>query len=73
MAQNKKRLKASNSEVRIARVVGENEEGLTLFVPKNMDGEFHLEGGEKFLSMIFVHNAGNGELKAWLPWEGRKE
>jgi hypothetical protein len=60
----------NREHVRIARVVGENEEGLTLFVPKDMQGEFHLEGGEKFLTLVFVHSTEDG-MQAWLPWEGQ--
>jgi hypothetical protein len=57
--------------VRIARVVGENEDGLTLFVPKDEQGEFHLEGGERFLTMIFTHqNPHTRKMETWIPWEG---
>lgn len=55
--------------VRIARVVGENEDGLTLFVPKSMDGEFHLTEDDAFLTMLFAKNDGEGRLQTWLPWE----
>jgi len=54
--------------VRIARVVGESEDGLTLFVPKDMQGSFHLEGGERFLTMIFVHQEQvTKKMETWLP------
>jgi hypothetical protein len=56
-------------DVQIARVVGETEEGLTLFVPKDLDGVFHLEGGEAFLSIMFVRNDGHGGIAVWVPWE----
>lgn len=56
--------------VRIAKVVGENEDGLTLFVPKSMEGTFHLTPGDKFLTMLFVKNNGDGAVTPWIPWEG---
>lgn len=63
-------MKIPFSHIRVARVVGENEDGLTLFVPKDENGEFHLEGGEKFLTMIFTRQdpAGRGAV-TWIPWE----
>lgn len=58
------------NHVRIARVVGESKEGLTLFVPKDMGGIFHLEGGERFLTLFFARNTEvPGEMVTWLPWE----
>lgn len=57
--------------VRIARVVGESDEGLTLFVPKDEQGKFHLEGGERFMTLIFVHQEQRSKkMETWLPWEG---
>lgn len=59
-----------SEHVRIARVVGETDEGLTLFVPKDLTGTFHLEGGESFLTLIFVHQEGaDPGLATWLPWK----
>jgi len=60
-----------SEHVRIAKVVGENDEGLTLFVPKSMtEGVFHLTEGDSFLTLIFAKNDGEGSLMTWLPWEG---
>lgn len=57
--------------VRIARVVGESEEGLTLFVPKSMEGVFNLTEGDQFLTFIFVKdNPRLKRMEPWLPWEG---
>lgn len=58
------------SHVRVSRVVGESDEGYTLFVPKDETGEFHLEGGERFLTLIFVKSDGAGSMETWLPWDG---
>lgn len=64
------RVKAKTGDIRIAKVVGENEEGLTLFVPKDMDGTFHISDGDRFLSLLFVKADGHGGVRVWVPWEG---
>jgi hypothetical protein len=66
----KKQLKVNDSQVQIAKVVGENEDGLTLFVPKDMSGTFHLSEGDRFLTLVFMKTDGVGSVKAWIPWEG---
>lgn len=66
----RKQLKVNNSQVRIAKVVGENEDGLTLFVPKDMQGTFHLTEGDRFLTLVFMKTDGVGGAQAWIPWEG---
>lgn len=60
----------NQEHIRIAKVVGENEEGITLFVPKDMQGVFHLEEGDSFLTMMFLRDTGEGSVESWLPWEG---
>ena len=62
------------SQIRIAKVIGENEEGMTLFVPKDEHGSFQLEEGDRFLSIIFVKNTGTpGEMETWVPWRDGDE
>lgn len=63
------------NDVHISRVVGEDEHGITLFVPKSEDGIFHLEGGEKFLTMMFLRSSGDedGTLEIWTPWEDEEQ
>lgn len=63
--------------LRIARVVGESEEGLTLFVPKSMDSIFNVEPAEdgtpaRFLTMLFLRKDDEevNSMVTWLPWEG---
>lgn len=56
------------ADVMIAKVVGENEEGLTLFVPKDMSGTFKLTEGDAFLSVLFVKDDGAGGVRGWIPW-----
>lgn len=62
-------LRAQGKDIRIAKVVGENEDGLTLFVPKDMNGTFKLTEGDAFLSLLFVKNDNRGGVVAWTPWE----
>lgn len=61
--------KIHKSDIKIAKIVGENEDGLTLFVPKDMEGTFHLTDGDKFLSLMFVKQDGHGGVMIWTPWE----
>lgn len=65
-------MKIPGDHVRVAKVVGENDDGLTLFVPKDMTGSFHIESGDRFLTMIFVHQA-DGAMETWVPWQGERE
>lgn len=53
--------------IRVAKVVGESDEGLTLFIPKDMTGTFHIEDGDRFLTVLFVRQQGSGVVP-WLPW-----
>lgn len=58
------------SELKIAKVIGENEDGLTLFVPKDEHGTFHLTEGDKFLTMLFLrHDPSDNSMEIWTPWE----
>lgn len=60
--------RARANDVSISKVVGENEEGITLFIPKDMNGMFHLTEGDTFLSLIFVKTDGRGGMMPWTPW-----
>lgn len=62
-------MSADPNHIRIAKVIGENEDGMALFVPKNMNGVFELADGDRFLTMMFIHQVGS-DMEAWLPWEG---
>lgn len=61
-------LRAQGSDVTIGKVVGENDEGITLFIPKDLQGQFHLEPNDTFLSLIFVKANGRDGLMCWTPW-----
>lgn len=64
---------SDTAHVRIAKVIGENDEGVTLFVPKEMDGKFKIAEGDEFLTMVFVRPQGRDVTGArvvpWLPWD----
>jgi hypothetical protein len=55
------------SHVQIAKVVGENDDGITLFVPKSQEGTFQLTEGDYFYSVVFVQ-AVAGRARSWIPW-----
>lgn len=61
-------LRARAGDITIGKVVGENEDGITLFVPKDLKGQFHLESGDTFLSLLFVKTDGHKGMMAWCPW-----
>lgn len=65
----KEYIRAKGSDVTIGKVVGENEDGITLFIPKDLEGEFHLTEGDTFLSLLFVKTDGHGGMMPWTPWE----
>lgn len=60
--------RARPSETSIGKVIGENDEGITLFIPKDLRGEFHLTEGDTFLSLLFVKTDGRGGMMSWSPW-----
>lgn len=60
--------RARGSQIRVARVMQEDEGSIILEVQKSDDTPIDLFGGEQFLTLVFVHSV-NGQVKAWLPWE----
>lgn len=61
-------LRVRTDDITIGKVIGENEDGITLFIPKDLSGEFHLDGGDTFLSLLFVKTDGYGGRMPWCPW-----
>ena len=63
--------------VRIAKVIGENDDGLTLFVPKDMTGRFKIAEGDAFLTVVFVRPRGRdvtgARVTPWLPWDDEED
>lgn len=61
-------VRLANDDITIGKVVGENDEGITLFIPKDLQGEFHLTENDTFLSVAFVKTDGRGGMMPWCPW-----
>jgi hypothetical protein len=61
-------LRARNGDITIGRVVGENDDGITLFIPKDIHGTFHLSENDTFLSLLFVKTDGHKGMMPWCPW-----
>ena len=57
-------------EIRVGRILNEDEKSLIIEVQKNEDSPIDLFGGEEFLTLLFVHSD-NGQVKSWIPWEGK--
>ena len=56
--------------VRISRVLHEDDELMTVEVVKNEQRELKLEEGDKFLTLVFIHNLeGTKYFETWIPWE----
>lgn len=62
-------MKIHRDDIHISKVVGETEEGLTLFIPKDESGVFHLTEGDKFLTLMFIKQGEDGSMHVWTPWE----
>jgi hypothetical protein len=60
--------RARGDQIRVARVMSEDDKSLILEVEKSNETSIDLFGGERFLTLVFVH-ADNGAIKAWVPWE----
>jgi len=60
--------RARKSDIGIGKVIGENEDGITLFIPKDIHGSFRLTEGDTFLSVIFVKTDGGKGMMPWIPW-----
>lgn len=64
------------STLKVARVLHEDDDFVTLEVGKRDDCTFHLQrdetgetvGGDRFLTMVFVHNV-DGKAVPWDPFD----
>lgn len=62
--------------MKVSRVLAEDDDFITLEVGKHDAVTFHLQqnaegetvGGDKFLTVMFVHNEG-GTAEVWEPWQ----
>ena len=63
------------AEMRVGRVLHEDDAFVTLEVAKSDRRELRLEDGDRFLTLVFVKHspsaADQARMVAWLPWEER--
>jgi len=57
------------SDLRVARVLHEDDAMVTLEVVKDPDRKMRIEDGDRFWTLLFVRSVGDGHMEAWLPWE----
>lgn len=61
-------LRARGADLRVARVLHQDERFLTLEVAKQDDWPLQIQDGDEFLTLLFVKQR-DGAVHAWLPWE----
>ncbi len=60
--------------LRIGRVLHEDDDFLTIEVPKDDQRQLRVEDGDKFLTFIFVkRDPEDGAMGVWIPWEDQQE
>jgi hypothetical protein len=62
-------METERTNFRVGRVLHEDDEYLTLEIPKDMHKSITLEDGDRFLTLIFVHVSETGTVETWVPWE----
>lgn len=63
---------ARGTDIRVARVLHEDDAAVTLEVIKNENRPMEVRDGDKFWTVIFVHQKAGG-VHPWLPWEAASE
>jgi hypothetical protein len=67
------RFKARGDQIRVGRVLHEDDAFLTLEVAKDEHRPLSIESGDRFLTLVFVRSkpthADPQRAEAWLPWE----
>lgn len=61
-------LKIRLEQMRVGRVIEEDENWVTLEVAKNDLVKYHVEDGDRFYTLLFVQSDGKGDIKADFPW-----
>jgi hypothetical protein len=65
-------VKVRFSELRVGRVLHEDDDFVTLEVVKDEQRQLQVEDGDRYLTLVFVKHSPTasdpGRLKAWLPW-----
>lgn len=65
-------MKVPGHLMRVGRVLHEDADFVTLEVAKSDQRQLRVEGGDRFLTLLFVHQADTlhgPRAQAWLPWE----
>lgn len=56
--------------LQIGRVLYEDDDFVTLEIPKDKTRKLKIEDGDKFLSVVFVkHDTSDNSVVIWTPWE----
>lgn len=64
------KVRGSFAQLKVARVLHEDEGFMTLEVAKDDNRPLRIEDGDRFLTILFLHKVpGSNDLEAWLPWE----
>lgn len=64
-------MEATIEQLRVARVLAEDGDFITLEIAKSDDRELQISEGDQFYTVLFVHNPDkDSTLVPWLPWEG---
>jgi hypothetical protein len=66
-------MKIKGSDIRVGRVLHEDDAFLTIEVAKSDDRPLNVEDGDRYLTLLFVRGAPTHvdprRMVAWLPWE----
>jgi hypothetical protein len=66
-------VKVRGDQLRVGRILHEDDAFLTLEVAKSDERELRIENGDQFLTLMFVRaaptHADPRRAEAWLPWE----
>lgn len=65
-------MKVPGHLMRVGRILHEDDGFLTIEVAKSDQWRLSVESGDRFLTLLFVHQADTPHgprAEAWLPWE----
>lgn len=66
-------MKVRSKDIYIGRVLYEDDDLMTIEVAKNMERQLHIEEGDRFLTILFAKNIGDGAMEVWTPWESDED
>lgn len=63
-------MRARGSDIRVARVLHEDEAFMTVEISKDDSRELRIEDGDRFFTLMFVRRKnGSKDMEAWTPWD----